>query len=256
MRQGKPTISTIITTKNRAALLNKCLGSLHGQLAAGDEIVIINNNSTDQTAAIIKKHQKYLPLRAYHSRLKGYPRLYNLAISKAKNPLLVFVDDDCVVGKNFVTAMRQAHRQHPQAVIQGKTLSLPRGNIYAEISAAHVCNWVQNNTIGRNRLRTIDNKNLVIPKKIMDKFGGFSVEMALGAEDTELGWRVFKAGIPTIYNPSIIVYHHERTSLLGFLKQRFRIAVSHAIFDQRVKKGDQIKMFNRYTFRSHWRTLL
>jgi len=59
-------ISILIATYNRAGLLDECLTHLERQtFEAGDEVIIVNNGSTDHTAAILarRQHPFRVPLR-------------------------------------------------------------------------------------------------------------------------------------------------------------------------------------------------
>ncbi len=241
-------LSVITLTRNRAYLLEKCLASLKGQLLVTDEIIIIDNNSGDNTQSIIRKYKRTLPMRAYKSGLSGYPDLYNLAISKCTKPLLVFLDDDCMATPSFIARIRDKFRTRQDFVLQGKTLSLPRNNLFSEISEDHLTNWMNANIISENKLQVIDNRNVVIPKVILDKVGNFSPGMKTGSEDVELGLRLYRAGVPILYDKLMIVYHHERTTLKEFLAQHYRIAKSHAILDRKILSKQRLFVFNRRTW--------
>lgn len=244
-------LSVITLTKNRAQLLEKCLASLKRQLRKSDEIILIDNNSTDNTQAVVKKYQHILSVRPYKTGLVGYPSLYNFAIAKGKKDVLIFLDDDCIATEDLLSRIRERFREKRNFVLQGKTRSLPRGNIFAEISEDHLTNWIQSNVVEKNRLRVIDNRNFAIPKAIIQRVGGFSPNMEAGSEDVELGMRLFRLGIPIIYDTSIIAYHHERTTLKGFLSQHYRIAQSHAVLDSKFSEEQNISIINRRTLTRH-----
>lgn len=244
-------LSIIALTKNRAGLLELCLISLKGQLQPTDEVIIIDNNSTDNTQYIIRKYKPTLPIRAYKSGLSGYPDLYNLAISKCTKPLIVFLDDDCEAAPGFISRIRKRYHTKQNFVLQGKTFSLPRNNIFSEISEDHLANWMNSNVVGKNRLRVIDNRNVTIPKAIIKEVGGFSTKMKIGSEDVELGIRLFHLGIPIVYDSSIVVYHNERTTLKEFLIQHYRIAKSHAVLDNIRSERQNISIVNKHTLARH-----
>jgi glycosyltransferase involved in cell wall biosynthesis len=247
-------LSVITLTKNRAALLEKCLASLRGQLGAGDEIIIIDNYSSDNTQSVIHAYQHSFTTRAYKSKLSGYPSLYNFALSKSKKPLIVFFDDDCVATDGYIARIREKYSKKSNFVLQGKTLSLPKHNIFAEISEDHLSNWMNSNTVEGNRLSVIDNRNVVVPKYILKKEGGFSVDMKFGSEDVELGMRLFRAGIPIIYDPLLLAFHNERVTLKEFLAQHTRIAKSHAVLDETLPKEQKISIVNKHTWKLHMRS--
>lgn len=253
----KPVSLSVVTlTKNRAQLLKKCLSSLRGQLNAGDEIIIIDNCSTDNTQSIIHTFQHDFTMRVYTSMLSGYPNLYNFAIAKSTKSIVVFFDDDCVASEGFIRRIRDRYKKKSDYVLQGKTLSLPRNNIFAEISEDHLSHWMNSNMLDDNTLTIIDNRCVAIPKSILKKVGGFSTAMKFGSEDVELGKRLFYAGVSIKYDPLLIAYHNERITLKSFLSQHLRIAKSHAILDGIPSKEKKISIINAYTWKNHMLSFL
>ena len=72
--------SVIIVTFNSASSITDCLTSVMGTLRPDDEILIIDNNSQDETLQIIE--QIVLPDR---SRIRLFPQRQNLGLSKGCN---------------------------------------------------------------------------------------------------------------------------------------------------------------------------
>ncbi|MBI3385651.1 glycosyltransferase [Candidatus Gottesmanbacteria bacterium] len=234
------TISVIVVTKNRMALLSQCLSSLVGQLKRRDEIVIIDNGSTDATPDIIASYRTRLPIRSFRLMRGSYPELYNAGISHAQRDIVVFLDDDCQAGTAFLRHIRSAHIFHPNTVIQGITYSIPKGNMYAEIMGDHYKNWLRTMRISGNMMRAFDNKNASMPRALFHAFGGFYPKMSRGSEDIELGLRLTRHAVPILLDRTVIAYHHERTTLEGFLAQHRRIAASEGYLDRIVPQGERL----------------
>lgn len=240
-------ISIIIITKDRAGLLEKCLFSLKGQLEKHDEVlVILDSRTNDGSEEILKQHQKVLPLVYYKSDLLGYPNNFNLGIKRSKNEILVFINDDCVVKEDFVQRIKIAHKRHPESVIQGMTYSLPHNNIYAEIAGDNYRNWIAVNrkSASSNVMRTIDNKNVSIPRNVFRQAGYYSEAFTKGSEDIEFGFRLVHCGVPIIFDSSIIVYHNERSTFRGFVNQHMRFGLSESIVDRTLPPECRIRAIN------------
>jgi GT2 family glycosyltransferase len=241
---SKTTTSIITLTKNRAELLEKNLISLTKQSIRPNEIIIIDNNSTDQTPEFINKYLKILPIKAFKSFASGYSKLYNLGIQKASGKLLCFLDDDCLADKNWLKNLVEKSHQYPNSIIQGNTFSLPKNNLYAEIMGNHYQNYLKSNVIIGEKLRFLDNKNLAVPKKIIKKYGGFSQKQNLGSEDIEFGLRMRRNGVKIIFQPKAIAWHHERDNFKDFIKQHYRIAKSESILDKNlIENKDKVGLF-------------
>ena len=240
MKRHVPTLSIITLTHNRADLLAKNFASLIGQLHKHDEIIVIDNNSTDHTRAIISSYKDSLPLRVFHMKTGKYPQLYNAGIRHAKKDIVVFLDDDCIASPTFMKNVRNAHRKHTNAVIQGMTYSIPNGNIYAEIMGDHYRHFITTNLIGSKHLRILDNKNASIPRSLILKLDGFCEKLDCGSEDIEFGIRVRSQGLSILFDPSIVAYHHERTTYRSFVAQHIRFARCESYLDRIVPKNERI----------------
>lgn len=83
-------ISAIIIAKNEEDNLEKCIKSVKWC----DEIIVIDDNSTDKTSDIAKKYNATVFLRPLNN---NFSNQRNFAISKAKNDWILFVDADEVV---------------------------------------------------------------------------------------------------------------------------------------------------------------
>jgi len=88
-----PEISAIITTFNRANFLKKAIRSALNQTFKDFELLILDNNSTDETETVVKgfpdkkiKYIKHRPLNISQAR--------NLGIKEAKGKYIAFLDDD------------------------------------------------------------------------------------------------------------------------------------------------------------------
>lgn len=241
----KDKFSVLILTRNRAKLLARNLRSVAKQTRKSNEIVVIDNNSTDNTRLVVKKLESSLPLRYFKTGLSGFARLYNFGIQKTRGNFVCFLDDDCLAHKNWLEEMIKTQKKYPKSVIQGNTYSLPKDNLYAEIMGDHYQNWLKSNLINENELKTLDNKNLCVPKEIFQKFGGFSEKQNIGSEDIEFGIRLRKKGVKIIFSPKALAWHYERDNLKDFIKQHYRIAQAESTCDRLFKAKKEIGLFPR-----------
>jgi len=234
-------VSVVTPTRNRSKLLEKCLASLTSQTIRPHEIIIVDNNSTDNTKKIISKYKSRIDIKYIYLNQGTYPEFYNSGIYQASGQIIAFLDDDCIADKNWVRNTIIAHNKYPNSIIQGYTTSLPKGNIYAQIMGSHYLCWLEGNFISKNHLRVLDNKNASGPTSIIKKYK-FSKDMSRGSEDIELAKRLLRDGIPIIYYPKVKAFHHERDTLKGFLIQHLRIAISESYLDKQLSADEKINM--------------
>jgi len=89
-------ISVIIPTYNRASYLERTIGSVLAQRLACDELVVVDDGSTDGTAVLVERlaAASVVPIRLYRQENQGAAAARNLGIRKARGELLAFLDSD------------------------------------------------------------------------------------------------------------------------------------------------------------------
>ncbi len=85
-------ISAIIPTFNRVNYLQRSISSILNQTYPVDEIIVVDNSSTDNTINLIKKN--FDNIKILVERQKGVSYARNLGIAKAKNDWIAFLDSD------------------------------------------------------------------------------------------------------------------------------------------------------------------
>jgi GT2 family glycosyltransferase len=92
----RPSVSVIIPTRNRAALLAEALDSVFAQRGAGTEfdmdVVVVDDASTDTTAEVVARHSPARHIRLSRSQGVGHAR--NVGIEKTTGTFVAFLDDD------------------------------------------------------------------------------------------------------------------------------------------------------------------
>ena len=93
-----PSLSVIIPTYNEAQNIAGCLESLLGQSKKAEEIIVVDDGSTDATIKIVSGY----PVTLLKSRHQGPGVSRNLGATKARGDILVFVDADMTFDKHFL----------------------------------------------------------------------------------------------------------------------------------------------------------
>ena len=120
-------ITVAICTWNRAKFLDATLTQIgKARIPAGAEweLIVVNNNSTDETAEVLKKHEMHggLPLRSLFERKQGNAPARNCAMHAARGEFIVWTDDDVLVDAGWLEEMVGAYRRWPQATFFGGTV--------------------------------------------------------------------------------------------------------------------------------------
>ncbi|CDG57209.1 Putative two-domain glycosyltransferase, CAzY family GT2 [Campylobacter coli 76339] len=145
-------ISVIIIVKNAQNTLLKCLNSLK----EFGEIILLNNESTDDTLKIAKEFQKeFAHLYIYESKFIGFGALKNLALSHTKNEWILNIDADEILENEAKEELKKLEFR------EQNILALPRKNLYKG-EWIKACGWWPDHVLRVfNKKHTKFNENLV-----------------------------------------------------------------------------------------------
>src|SRR5438046_2466957 len=123
-------VSVVVATHNRPERLGALLDTLSAQTLPRDafEVIVVNDASTDGTAEFLRERGQRddLPLRSVHrERSQGPAVARNEGWRAARAPLVAFTDDDCIVGPRWLESAVAVAKEHPGAIVQGRTDPIP-----------------------------------------------------------------------------------------------------------------------------------
>jgi glycosyltransferase involved in cell wall biosynthesis len=96
----KDLVSIIVRTKNEGFWIGKCLHAIENQYYKNFEIIIVDNNSSENTIKIIKKNFPKTKIVHYKSKAFLPGRALNLGISKSKGKYIVMISGHCIPKNN------------------------------------------------------------------------------------------------------------------------------------------------------------
>ena len=218
-------ISAIICTYNRERYLYNVLQSLvAGNLPTEEyEIVLVNNNSTDGTEAEVRRFQTDYPqvqLRYCVEPQQGLSYARNCGIRESRGDILVYVDDDALVNKEYLATYADFFRRNADAVAAG-------GPILPQYDGCEEPDWMSHYTrqlvTGKLYLGEKEREfpgdafpgggNAAYRKSVFDAVGLFNVELGrkgnslIGAEEKDLFDKMTSQGMKFYYLPTAILYH-------------------------------------------------
>ena len=128
-------VTIAICTRNRAASLGRTLNSL-ARIEFPDgvqcEIVVVDNGSSDDTAAVIKSFAGTLSVRYVFEPIRGLSRARNRAVDVAGGKYIIWTDDDVLVNQQWLSAYVSAFARWPDVdLFGGKILPLFEGPVPA-----------------------------------------------------------------------------------------------------------------------------
>ncbi len=97
------TISVVIPAYNEEHYLDACLESLMKQEVKPDEIILVNNNSTDKTVALAKKY----PIRIINEKKQGTTHARNKGFNEAQYEIIARTDADTILPADWIKKIKE-----------------------------------------------------------------------------------------------------------------------------------------------------
>lgn len=217
-------ISVILCTYNRDKYIYNVLQSI----ADNDfpkseyEIVLVNNNSTDNTKVECERFQKDNPevhFRYLVEANQGLSYARNCGINNAEGDLLVYVDDDAKVNQEYLKAYADFFAYHDDVDAAGGPI-LP---VYETAEPAWMSHYTRQLITGKLYFGEKEREfpqgsypgggNAAYRKSVFDRVGLFNVELGrkgnslIGAEEKDLFDKMNTLHIRFFYLPTAILYH-------------------------------------------------
>lgn len=217
-------ITVILCTFNRCQLLAKALNSVaHSTLpdAVDWEVLVVDNNSSDQTPDVINSFRLQYPgrFRYLFEAQPGKSHALNAGVREARGNLLAFIDDDVVVEPTWLQNLTAAFNDGKWAGAGGRILPentfspppwVPVQNRYALAPLALFSPDLAAGPLAEAPFGA----NMAFQKWVFEKYGGFRTDLGpqpgenpQKSEDSEFGHRLLTAGEQLRYEPSAVVYH-------------------------------------------------
>jgi glucosyl-dolichyl phosphate glucuronosyltransferase len=221
--ESRPAITVAICTYNRCATLEGALSSLLAVRTperGSMEILVVDNNSTDGTRALVEGLAARHPgaIRYAFEPKQGISHARNTAIACARAAILAFADDDVLFHADWLSAVLEAFAAAPDAAcLGGRAVPVFDGGEPPWLTP-HLASVYGATALG-NEPKTLRfpehpyGLNMAFRRHVFDQLGGFNPAFNRGAtnlisgDETELFARADLAGLKTAYTPHAIVYH-------------------------------------------------
>jgi glycosyltransferase involved in cell wall biosynthesis len=110
---SSPRFSVVVPAYNEAGFLGDALTSLqHQQVAGGFEVIVVDNNSTDETANVAARHGA----RVVHESRPGVCSARQRGTLEARGDIVVSTDADTIHPDDWLARLDETFRSHPDAV--------------------------------------------------------------------------------------------------------------------------------------------
>jgi GT2 family glycosyltransferase len=216
MDASAPTVTLAIVTRDRPELFARhALPSLLGLPDAGVEVIVVDQSGDGRTRALAER----VPGMRYLRTRPGLSHGRNAAAAAASGEVLAFTDDDVDLPEGWIAGIRRAFAAEPDlGCVCGPGVDGDGNPLPGRRPGRYV--WPA------NPFGLAHGFNMALRLDAMRAVGGFDPRLGAGAEfraaeDSDMLYRIMRAGWPVRCDGSLVVVHHvwrsvrERTALHG-----------------------------------------
>lgn len=231
-------VSLVLVTHNSEAHIEASLGILLSDPDGPEEIIVVDNASTDGTVAIVERMGvKLVALDDNH----GFPYGCNLGASLTRGDVIAFLNPDTEPEAGWLPPLLTAiQRPGVGAAMPTMDLTYKRDHWFTSGSALTYLGFAWSTNSGEPIPPNLEEQEVpfpsgaafVIDRALFDHLGGFRDEYFLYLEDVDLGWRLRLMGLETVQVPGSRVSHdyefnrHER-KMYYLERNRLRMVIAN-----------------------------
>lgn len=223
--------TVIICTYNRANNLSPCINALskqHGIENRDWEVLVVDNNSSDDTPKVVAQLANELPIKIRYAREteQGLNHARNRGIRESQSIFFAYVDDDIIVSETWLCSLLESFEKNDADAVGGRIHLDPSVNLPAWIRPdTDMIGFLGYQDFGETPLR-LDGRhqypfggNMAFNRRVIEKIGYFNPKLGRKGEglkrselfkgaETDYFHRLADSGeVRIFYAPGAIVYH-------------------------------------------------
>jgi GT2 family glycosyltransferase len=221
-----PFISIVIANYNGRNYLRTCLSSLLRSSITNYEIIVIDNNSTDESVKIVKEFIKIdsrISLLINKTNI-GVPASRNRAISHCRGEIVILLDNDTQVKKDSLEELIKPLLTGSDVGASQALLIDFEDRRFVQMAGGHLIPqaiWLEGfyerreykdvkSKLGATNIIAIS-AALAVKKEVLDKINGYDPILFNYTDDLDFSWRIWIAGYRVVLAYQAIVYHYTKS---------------------------------------------
>jgi glycosyltransferase involved in cell wall biosynthesis len=199
-------LSVVVPTYNRAPVLARCLDALAAQDPGPDEVVVVDDGSTDDTRRVLAERDWVRVVRQANG---GRAAAKNTGVDVARGDVVLFMDDDVIAAPGLVHLHAEHHRARPEPHegLLGHVTWSP------EVEVTRHMHWLEHGgplfaydeIADREDVvwKMLYTANVSLKREFLEPF---DADLPI-FEDSEMAYRLTKKGLRLRYDPDALGWH-------------------------------------------------
>ena len=221
-----PRISVVVCSYNGARTLRDCLEGLRRLEYPDFEVIVVDDGSTDATAAIAHEHC----FRVISTENRGLSNARNTGAAAATGEIVAYTDDDARPDPHWLHYLADAFRREDWAGVGGPNIA-PAEDGWVAHCVANAPGGPLHVLVSDREAEHIPGCNMAFRKTALESVGGFDPRFRVAGDDVDLCWRLLDRGMKLGFHPGAMVWHHRRSSLRAYWRQQRGYGKAEALLE-------------------------
>ena len=212
-------VSFLVPLRNGAPWVASVIASIDAQ-ADGRlmEIIVVDDDSTDASVAIVQSLQPACPLRLIRSDRRGAAAAINTGIRAAQFSVICQVDQDVVLAPGWMRLVLDELDDPSVGAAQGCYVTSPTADVFGRVMGVDL--RLRYDAIREGRTDHVCTGNTAYRAEAFVRAGVFDEELGYGL-DNDMSYRLQSAGYRLVFCKEARSTHHWRSGLVGYARQQY-----------------------------------
>ncbi|MEJ7575677.1 MAG: glycosyltransferase [Pyrinomonadaceae bacterium] len=221
-----PSVSVVVCSYNGALAIRDCLEGLLKLKYTNYEVIIVDDGSTDETAAIAGEY----PFRVISTKNQGLSAARNVGMEAARGEIVAYTDDDARPDEHWLQYLAHAFMTSTHAGIGGPNIA-PAGDGLIADAIANAPGGPVHVLLSDTEAEHIPGCNMAFRREALLEVEGCDAIFRAAGDDVDLCWRVQASGHTIGFSHAAMVWHHRRNSVRTYWKQQQGYGKAEALLE-------------------------
>ncbi len=223
-----PRISVIVCTYNGARTIRDCLEALERLTYADYEVIVVDDGSTDTTAAIARRYN----CRLIQTENRGLASARNTGLRAASGEIVAYTDDDAYPDPDWLTYLATRFLSAADVGVGGPNIA-PAGDGRTAECVARAPGGPVHVLLSDREAEHIPGCNMAFRKDALEAIGGFDPQFRVAGDDVDVCWRLQERKWTLGFSAAAVVWHHARRSVRTYWKQQSGYGRAEAMLERK-----------------------
>ncbi len=223
-----PLISVVVCSYNGSRTIRQTLEGLRGLQYPRFEVIVVDDGSTDSTAALAGEYDA----RLIRTQNQGLSAARNVGWQAARGEIVAYLDDDAIPDAHWLQYLASAFMAHDYAGIGGPNLGVLEDGFMAQC-VDHAPGNPTHVLLTDREAEHLPGCNMAYRRACLEAIEGFDAQFRIAGDDVDLCWRLHQRGWKLGFHPAAMVWHHRRGTIGGYWRQQLNYGRAEAMLERK-----------------------